>query len=230
MQSRLGPPPDVGGVVFDMDGVLVNSSEIHRQAFEELLTPLGVPFEYNRFAGRRTLEVLREAFAAREPAYQVTEEQLADYAVRKSGRSRELLAAANGNLMPGCVKVLTALADRFVLALASSGSRSSVQAFLESAQLHHVFRVVLTGDDVTQAKPDPEIFRRAMAQLGVEPARCVVIEDSVAGVEAARLAGARPIGFGRTQSAALQAAGAEEVIDSLEELPALFGAKQTTWL
>jgi beta-phosphoglucomutase len=221
MLSAYDTRPGVGGVIFDMDGVLVTSSEIHRQAFEEILMPLGIAFHYDRFAGRRTADVFREVLREARPPLAVSEGRIEEYARRKSARARELMTAGEGNLAPGCVAVLTALAEGYALALASSGSRDSVKAFLDVSQLGHVFRSVLTGDDVRQAKPDPELFARSIEELGLPAGRCVVIEDSVAGVQAARLAGAIPIGFGSARAEALLEAGASRVINSLEALPRL---------
>jgi beta-phosphoglucomutase len=221
VMSAHRPVLGISGIVFDMDGVLVFSSDFHRRAFEEILTPLGIAFDYDRFAGRRTIDVLRAVFAENPSSAAVDEIEIASYARRKSVRARQLLADRGGALSPGCVKVLTGLAEHFNLALASSGSRASVEAFLVLTQLRHVFRSVLSGDDVLHAKPAPELFARSIEQLGLTPESCVVIEDSVAGVQAAQAAGATPIGFGRSRQTALTAAGASQVVDSLEELAML---------
>ena len=94
MISVSRPYPAAGAIVFDMDGVLVLSSEIHRQAFEEILTPLGVAFSYERFAGWRTSEVIRTVFE--EAGVPLAEDQVAVYARQKSLRSRELMAQVGG--------------------------------------------------------------------------------------------------------------------------------------
>jgi beta-phosphoglucomutase len=216
MQSRPHPSP-VFGLVFDLDGVLILSRGAHRQAFEEVLAPFGIlNFDYDRFAGWRTLEVFRTVFL-QELAEPVPEETIADCSRRKSVRARELLA--NGNhTAPDCVSLLTRLSEKYRMALASSGSRASVNAFLDRTGLRGIFQSVLSGDDVERAKPDPEIFRRSIAALGLHPENCAVIEDAVAGVQAARSAGAHTIGFGNGDTAGLSAAGAEQVVASLGDL------------
>src|SRR5580658_4897594 len=126
MQSRPHPSP-VFGLVFRLDGVLILSRGAHRQAFEEVLAPFGIlNFDYDLFAGWRTPDVFRAVFR-QELAEPVPEEAIADCSRRKSVRARELLADGN-HTAPDCVPLLTRLSERYRLALASSGSRESVNA------------------------------------------------------------------------------------------------------
>ena len=217
--TNLGSPriAGIGGIVFDLDGVLIDSRECHRQAFEEVLRPLGiVDFDYDQYAGWRTLEVFRHCVnrVGREP---VAEEVLAECSRRKSARARELVVAS-GAISQECRPMLFQLSRTFKLALASSGSRHSVESFLAATRTHEAFGSVLSGDDVAHAKPDPEIFERSMARLGLPPERCVVVEDAVAGVQAGCAAGATVVGFSRERTMGLTSAGAVEVVDSLSEL------------
>jgi beta-phosphoglucomutase len=216
MQSRPHPCP-VFGLVFDLDGVLILSRGAHRQAFQEVLAPFGIlDFDYDQFAGWRTPEVFRVVFR-QQLAEPVAEQTIADCSRRKSARARELLA--NGNhTAPDCIPLLTRLSEKYRMALASSGSRESVNAFLDRTGLRGIFQSVLSGDDVERAKPDPEIFRRSIAALGLLPENCAVIEDAVAGVEAARAAGAHAIGLGNGDTALLAAAGAQQIVASLGDL------------
>ena len=204
----------VEGIVFDLDGVLIQSRAAHAEAFREVLADFGIhDFEYDRFAGWRTPEVFRAVFT--QHTMPAGEEVVAECSRRKSERARAVLASGDF-LEPGCVAAIEELAGRYRVALASSGSRESVQSFLDRTGL--TFQSVLTGDDVTNAKPDPEIFRRSIEALGVRPENCVVVEDAVAGVQAARAAGARAIGFSAENGEQLTAAGASIVVRSLEEL------------
>jgi HAD superfamily hydrolase (TIGR01509 family) len=210
----------IRGVVFDLDGVLIQSRAAHAQAFQEVLATFGITdFNYDRFAGWRTSEVFRTVLSEHPPA-PVTEETIAQCARRKSQRARELLGSGD-HVAPDCVPVLEQLCTQYRVALASSGSQASVQAFLDRTGLRPAFRSVLTGDDVAQAKPDPEIFRRSMEALALRPENCVVIEDAVAGVRAARSAGAHAIGMTTEHPDELKAAGAACVVRSLGELAQL---------
>ena len=112
------------------------------------------------------------------------------------------------------------LSKKYLLGLASSGSRASVAAFLSASGSAGVFNSVLCGDDVSRAKPHPEIYLRAFAELGVAPDAAMVVEDAAAGIQAARAARAGVvIGVVGTCSAErLTEAGADRVIASVREL------------
>jgi HAD superfamily hydrolase (TIGR01509 family) len=202
-----------------MDGVLLDSTLCHSQAFAEILTSLGIDsFSYSRLAGWRTPEVFRTIFL--EAGRPTTEEEIAECSRKKSARSRELLAE-NNQLFTSCAPIVSQLSVCYPLALASSGSRASVETFLEKSGLRNKFRIVVSGDDVTHAKPDPEIFTRAIGGLNLAPAHCVVVEDAESGVQAAHAAGAMVCGFGADAGGVLKRAGARWQISSLSELPAL---------
>ncbi len=207
----------IQGLVFDLDGVLIQSRAAHAQAFQEVLVTLGITgFDYYRFAGWRTRDVFREVIAER-PGLSVAEATIAEFSRRKSERARELLAS-DCQIVPDCVPAIERLSHQFSVALASSGSHATVQAFLDRTGLRVTFRSVLSGDDVERAKPDPEIFRRSFDALGLPPSNCVVIEDAVAGVLAARSAGAHALGVTTEHPERLLAAGAARVVESLGEL------------
>ena len=209
------------GIIFDLDGVLLLSRDCHRRAFEEVLADFGIhDFNYDSFAGWRTPEVFLAVFAA-HPENKATALQIAECSTRKSALARQLLAV-DTPLAPMCVPVLQQCAQRFRIALASSGSRENVNAFLSLTGTASLFQSVLSGDDVVNAKPDPEIFIRSIASLQLPAGSCVVIEDAPAGVRAACLAGAKAIGMGLAQEKELRQAGAELVVDSLTELAEVF--------
>jgi beta-phosphoglucomutase len=208
------------GVVFDLDGVLIDSTECHRSAFEEVLRPLGIQdFEYSQYAGWRTAEVVEAVL--RRAGLAAESELVASTAERKTLLARAKMAAVNPR-REGCPEILEKLAEMgYALALASSGSRGSVEAFLDVNNCRGIFRSVLTGGDVVRAKPDPEIYAKTFELLGLEPGTCVVVEDAVSGIQAACRAGAVPIGITGTSGAeALRDSGACAVVDRLLEIPA----------
>jgi beta-phosphoglucomutase len=193
-------------VIFDLDGVLMESTPWHAQAYSEVLGEAGVTgFSYARFAGMRTRDVM--GVIAREEAKDWDAERLRVLSGAKTRRALELIST-NRPIVPGCEEMVRALAERYRVGLASSASRDSVAWFLEASGLREVFGVVLTGGDVVSAKPAPEIYLRAIEALGGGEA--LVVEDAVAGVQAGRAAGARVWGV-LTSSAEedLLAAGAE---------------------
>ena len=210
----------IGGIIFDLDGVLIDSMACHRAAFQTVFAEHGIhDFDYAFYAGMRTPDVVADVF--RRAGSSAGSETMAEIASRKSTLARELIAGKKP-LMEGCPDVLWEMSKQYRLALATSGTRAAVAAFLQLADCHAVFSSVLSGEDVRQAKPDPEIYRRSIEALAMEAADCVVVEDAVAGIEAARAAGARVVGLaGTCPEAALSQAGACRIIQGLPELPTL---------
>jgi len=210
----------IKGLIFDLDGVLIHSRAAHAKAFEEVFAGFGITgFDYGRFAGWRTDEVVAAVFAE-HPHVTASLETIGECADRKSRRARELLSAGD-HIAEGCTATLERLSRRYSISLASSGSRASVEAFLSKTGLRSVFRCVLAGEDVKRAKPHPEIFRRSIRALGLPPECCVVIEDAAAGVEAALCAGACVVGIAGEHPELLLRAGADCVVRSLSELEGL---------
>jgi len=216
-----GPQVRPLAVVFDLDGVLLDSAPLHNLAFQEVFRPFGIrDFDYQKYAGWKTANVIEHVLRAsgREPAAQL----VVDLAAEKSRLAREKLLAENP-VEPDCVAVLERLSREYPLALASSGSRASIALFLSLNGCAHLFRSVLCGDDVAYAKPHPEIYRRTFAALGIMPRSVMVVEDAIAGIQSARSAEAGiVIGVEGTCSAAqLADAGATAVIRGVGELPEL---------
>jgi HAD superfamily hydrolase (TIGR01509 family) len=215
----------IRAVVFDMDGVLVDSAVCHRTAFEQTFLPFGVTgFDYGRYAGWRTPEVVRDVLTGVVP--DLTDESIDQIAGRKSQIARDLMTATD-RTVPGCTAVLERLAECYMLALASSGSRQSVELFLTKIGGRKLFRSVLCGDQVQRAKPDPEIYERTFEMLGIEPRYAIVVEDAVSGIEAAIAAGAHEVigVVGTVPPDALVTAGARRVVSTLSELPELICPK-----
>jgi len=200
-----------------MDGVLLNSSPIHADAYQDALCGLSIPnFRYSRVAGMRSADGIRAIL--KENNIHLPEEQIAALAQVKSMLALVRIGAENP-IVPGAVAVLEALAGRTKLALASSASEAGVNAFLDRNALRCFFQCALHSGDVRSAKPAPEIFELAINRLGLSPADALVVEDAVAGIQAAKAAGAVACGIPSTCGAdELQRAGADMIIDKLEDL------------
>lgn len=200
-----------------MDGVLLDSSPIHDAAYQEALR--GVPlreFRYPRVAGMRSADGMRVILE--DSGIEFTDERIAELAAAKTRIALERILAENP-VVPGAIDVLKALAARMPLALASSASERSVKAFLARNGLESIFRCALHSGDVRASKPAPDIFQLAMQRLGLAPADAMVVEDAVAGIQAAQAAGAIACGIPSTGPAGeLRAAGADLLIDCLEDL------------
>jgi beta-phosphoglucomutase len=210
----------IEGIIFDLDGVLIDSSVCHRDAFLAVFAPYGIrDFDYSTYAGRRTPDVVEEVF--QRAGISTSPAVITQTAQEKSRLARECLSA-KAPLAEGCPEILKQLASHYSLALATSGSRTSVKIFLDLAKCRPLFRSILSGEDVTHAKPDPEIYRRSAEALGIPSSHCLVVEDAVAGVEAARATGATVAGLvGTCPGESLHQAGAAHIIRKLSELAEL---------
>jgi HAD superfamily hydrolase (TIGR01509 family) len=211
---RLGERAEA--VIFDMDGVLLLSNPIHRAAYQDILAPFGIAIEYEEYAGMRTRDCLMRILHSN--GISISSEALDELSRRKTAVALRLLEDESP-LAPAAVAVLEHLAARYPLALATSASEVTARAFLSRHGLERLFRSVITGESVRNAKPAPDVFFEACKRLSVAPAHSLVIEDSIPGIAAAVSAGAIPVAIeGTAPPVSLLAAGAAVVLSSLEEL------------
>ena len=206
---------DATAVIFDMDGVLLDSGAHHRDAWRALLADLGVepaPDFWRRTIGRPAEEAvshLLERPVAPDEAVVLARRKREHYA-RLAARGMQAVAGA-----PAFVDTL--VAEGVPRAVATSASRHDVETLLTEIGVRRHFEVVVTADDVRWGKPNPEVYLRAAEGLGLPPQRCLVFEDSVVGVHAARNAGMRVIGLSTAHTVReLLAAGAERAIPHFE--------------
>ena len=194
--------------VFDMDGVLVNNAPFHREAWRRLAREEGFaltdPEFWRQAIGRPVEEAVPRILGRPVPPAEA-----ARLAQRKTALYHEL-ADGQAPPVPGVVAFVRALAARGVpRALATSAVADSAARILAGIGLDAVFPVQVTAGQVQRGKPDPEVYLTAAARLGVAPAACVVFEDAVVGVEAARRAGMAVVGLTTAHAAAeLRTAGA----------------------
>ena len=202
-------------VLWDMDGTLVDSGDLHYRAWRETLAPRGRDLarpEFTATFGLRNDAILRRLL---DPAIGAAEiVRLGD---EKEARYRALVTAHGIAALPGALDWLRRLADAgWRQAIASSGPRANAAAILAALDLGAAFAAVVAAEDVTHGKPHPEVFLVAAARLGVAPPRCVVLEDAPPGLEAGRRAGMPTIGV-RSTHAALDA---DVVVAALSDLDA----------
>jgi HAD superfamily hydrolase (TIGR01509 family) len=180
-------------VIFDMDGVIVDSEPLHERAFLEVFGELGLRekhgLDFTDYYGRSDEAVWRDFFERHQP--NATRDQLV---TRKRERFLHLLRAEEP-LFEGLLELLDALHPRYPLAIASGSAHPVIDGVLALRGLRRYFQAVVSSQDVSAEKPAPDVFLRAAHLLGVSPLRCCVIEDSVAGVEGARAAGMTAIGI-----------------------------------
>ena len=180
-------------VLWDLDGTLVDSGDYHWRAWRDTMRAAGVELSYQQFLdsfGQRNDGILSAWLGAdADPARvrRVGDEKEALY--------REIAKAEGLTVLPGAREWVTRLrAAGWRQAIASSAPRANVEVMLAVVGIEGFIDAVVSAEDVTRGKPEPDVFLAAAARVGVPPERSVVVEDAAAGVEAARRAGMRSIG------------------------------------
>jgi beta-phosphoglucomutase len=196
-------------VIFDMDGVIVDSHSVHKQAWRGLLESLGKSVTEDELdfvvEGRTRIDIVRHFLGDLPPA------QLEAYGQQKD--SLFLTFAERLCLLPGLLDFITELRSAGMkLAVATSASRTRTDSILNRFALGRHFHAVVTVDDVKKGKPDPEVFQSACREVHGLPSTTLVIDDAVSGVRGAKLAGMKCLGIGGpSRSQLLYAAGADWV-------------------
>lgn len=175
-------------VVFDMDGVLVDSSPCHAFAFAQLWASCGIPaIDYEKLAGRTTRDVVFERTAHLGP----TDSQIDDWVAFKQDCTLECFEKRD-IVYPDAIATLENLRARgFMIALGTGASRVRTNLILERLGATGWFQSVVTANDVTKGKPNPETYVAAIARAGSTPEKTIIVEDSESGVTSALAAGAR---------------------------------------
>lgn len=204
-------------VIFDMDGVLVNSYQAHFDSWNRMLADKGLSLSPETFAesfGRTNQDIIPEIW----PDQAGDPQTIAAWSHEKEIAYRQILQEDFPE-MPGAGDLILSLREAgFDLAIGSSGPPENIQVVLDNLPHGDCFGVQVTGSDVKQGKPHPEVFLKAAEKLGVPPHRCAVVEDALAGLEAARRAGMLPIALTGTTDPDALARNAHVVVDSLRKL------------
>jgi len=219
----------LSGVIFDLDGVIVDSHSAHRRAWKRFLRSVGRNISDSELDfvldGRKREDILVRFLGSMSP------DQIVHYGRRKEDMFRD--EAVDMNPVAGLFDFLDELRRAEIpAAVASSGSKSRVLFILELLKIKGRFSAVVTGDDVMRGKPDPAIFVRAAKEINCSPDEGLVIEDAVAGVIAAKAAKMKCLAIASNGRAnALRQAGADEVATDflairLNKLSALFEEKR----
>jgi len=212
----------VAAVVFDMDGVIVDTEQVWDEVREELVADWGgryAPGAQRAMMGMSSPEWSR--YLHDEVGLPQAPEEISDEVVRRMlARYRVDLP-----LIDGAVAVVRELARSFPLAVASSSNRPLIDVVLETAGITGCFAVTVSSEEVARGKPSPDVYLEAARRLDVAPARCVAVEDSASGIRAAAAAGMHVIAYPNRHYApdATSLALADSVIDSLDDLVAAVG-------
>ena len=190
----------IRGLLFDLDGVLVNTNPLHCQAWKELAQELGIPFtteDYEAFLGIRRAQCLELLLQKGNRSFSPQEKiRLCD---RKNDRYRELIGGLTpAALLPGVPEFLRAArAEGYRIGLGSVSKNAGF--LLQRLEIGPLFDAVIDGTQIVKGKPDPEVFLKGARALNLLPEQCVVFEDSAAGIEAAHRGGMKAVGIGTPQ-------------------------------
>ena len=185
------------GFIFDLDGVIVDTAKYHYLAWKNLANELGFEFTHEQnelFKGvsrKRCLEILLEIGGIK-----ATQEQFDTWMIEKNVDYLQYIDKMDASeILPDVPKVLDFLKAKNIPIALGSASKNA-KPILEKVNLLSYFDAIVDGNNVTKAKPDPEVFLIAADKLGVSSSRCVVFEDAVAGIQAANAANMVSIGIG----------------------------------
>ena len=205
-------------VIFDMDGVIVDTEPVHRYAYFKQFDELNIPVTeemYTSFTGfstRNTFQKLKEVF--------VIEQEVEDLIQRKRNIFNDAFdSKADLELLEGVENLIKELHQNGIqLILASSASKVTIERVFSRFKLHEYFTHVVSGEDFPKSKPHPAIFEHA-ASLSIAPKEsCIVIEDSTNGIKAAKAAGILCVGYNSIHSEAQDLSEADFVINHFNEL------------
>ena len=199
--------------LWDLDGTLADSRDYHWRAWRDSMAAAGVTItdaQFNASFGQRNDAILTNWLGS-----DATPERIREIGDAKEALYRTLMSREGIVPLPGAAEWVRRLHDEgWKQAIASSAPRLNVELMVTMLELRDWIDELVSAEDVRAGKPDPEVFLTAATRLGVAPARCVVVEDAAAGIEAARRGGMRSIGVG---SGPIQAA--DIAMRSLDALP-----------
>ncbi len=205
------------GVIFDWDGVIIDSSQQHEMSWERLAASERRTLPAGHFKagfGKKNEWIIPELLGwSRSPA------EIHRLSLRKEELYREIIVERGLEALPGTHEFLMRLYDAQVpCCICSSTHRENILTILDVLGFAGLFGGMVTAEDVTLGKPHPDVFLRAAATIGRAPAHCVVFEDALAGIEAARAGGMKVVGVATTHGPEMLAGKVDRVVHRLDEL------------
>lgn len=187
------------GFIFDWDGVVIDSHAAHEESWELLFKELGQPMPEGFFKatfGMRNQQIIPEYFSFVKADDLPEILRLGD---RKEVLYREILRRDGITPLPGVVALLEEMRSLSIpRCVGSSTPRKNIDTIIEMAGLQGLFDDIVSADDVTAGKPDPQVFLKAAGKIGREPTRCIVFEDAFVGIEAGKRAGMKVVAVATT--------------------------------
>jgi len=185
------------GALFDWDGVVIDSSAQHEESWEMLAGEIGKPLPADHFV--RGFGMKNQVIIPRILGWTDDPDEIHAYSLRKEFLYREIVRERGIDPLPGVAGLLQLLRDHGVpCAVASSTHRENIETIFDAIGLRGYFQAVVTAEDVSHGKPDPEVFIKSAGKIGCRPQDCIVFEDALVGIEAGLAAGARVVAVATT--------------------------------
>jgi len=208
-------------LIFDMDGVLVDSEPIHKRVEQDLYNELGLKVSYEEhmsmvgMSSKNTWTMLRQKYGFAPSVEEMVQAKKRNY--------RQILIHTDEiPLMKGVIPVLEKLVQNHTLGVASSSSLDNIRTVLNKYKLKKFFQHRTSGQEVAFSKPNPDIFLLAAKRANALPQNCLVVEDSRNGVKAAKAAGMKCIGFQNPNSGTQDLSPADAIVDNYAEFESAF--------
>jgi beta-phosphoglucomutase family hydrolase len=204
------------GALFDWDGVIIDSSKQHERSWEMLAQEIGKPLPPDHFV--RGFGMKNQVIIPNILQWTEDEREIHRYSLRKEELYREIIADEGISPLPGVRPLLDLLHEEGVrCAVGSSTHRENIEVIFDAIGIRHYFQAVVTAEDVSHGKPDPEVFQRSADKIGIAAENCVVFEDALVGIEAGLAAGAKVIAVATTHDIS-ELGLASVAVQSLEEV------------
>jgi beta-phosphoglucomutase len=220
MKENNMPNGILRGAIWDMDGTLVDTAQLHFEAWATACREKGRDFNKEDFAatfGQRNPEIINKLFG-----YRFSEAESAALGDHKEELYRAAARTHGVELLPGVAALMPGLHRAGVRqAIGSSAPRANLDLILRLTKIEDYLQAIVAAEDTQRGKPDPQVFLIAADRLGVPAKSCVVFEDAVAGVQAAKAGGMACVAVrfvGHHPEEKLRAAGADRVVKSLEQI------------
>jgi len=207
-------------IVFDFDGVVADTEPLHYRAFQRVLEPMDMGFDYATYMRDYIGCDDRDAFrlAYRSADHALPDERLVELIHAKS-QAFHAVVAQGVDVFAGVVELIESAADRMPIAICSGALRSDIDGIMPAVgdgALLERFKAIVTAEDVARSKPDPSSYLLAAERLGIAPPRCLAIEDTPAGLASARGAGMKTLGVATTHPPS--DLSADRVVSSLSQV------------
>jgi len=210
-------------IIFDFDGVIVDSEPLHEEALRVAARELGMDFTREKYFGEYVGYDDRDLYAAvaRDNSRVLSAAELARFGELKRRSAMDLIAAGRAVPWPGAVELVREAAEVAPLAVCSGALRAEIEPVLGALKIRSCFREVVSADDVEKSKPDPACYLLTAERLGMQARACTAIEDTPTGARAARDAGMRVVGVCHTVARREMAGVAHRVVERIAELRVL---------